>query len=145
VRTSSSTATADRRARPRPLQQLAERNRRRGLVGADLLQVALALGHRVDPGVHRGPVPAARQLLYVTLRHAGSIARTADSFQIPFHAGRQETGYTASELEPPIGIEPMTYALRGGLEPSTAVQAVTSILLARFIVPQLSGLVQGRC
>jgi hypothetical protein len=47
--------------------------------------------------------------------------------------------------EPPIGIEPMTYALRGGLHPSTAVQAATSILLARLIVPQLSGPVQGRC
>ncbi len=31
--------------------------------------------------------------------------------------------------EPPIGIEPMTYALRGGLEASTAVQMVTAALL----------------
>jgi hypothetical protein len=31
--------------------------------------------------------------------------------------------------EPPIGIEPMTYALREGLKPSSAVHRVTPVLL----------------
>jgi hypothetical protein len=48
-------------------------------------------------------------------------------------------------LEPPIGIEPMTYALREGLEPSTAVQTVTPALLARLLSPPASIMVQGRC
>jgi hypothetical protein len=48
-------------------------------------------------------------------------------------------------VEPPIGIEPMTYALRGGLKPSTAVRAVTSALLARPLSPPESRIVQGRC
>ena len=48
-------------------------------------------------------------------------------------------------VEPPIGIEPMTYALRGGLGPSTGVQTVTPALLARFLVPHASEVVQGRC
>jgi hypothetical protein len=47
--------------------------------------------------------------------------------------------------EPPIGIELMTYALREGLEPSTAVQAATSALLVRFLSPPVSRMVQGRC
>jgi len=50
-----------------------------------------------------------------------------------------------NSAEPPIGIEPMTYALREGLQLSTAVQAVTSALLARLLVPHVSGVVQGRC
>jgi hypothetical protein len=50
-----------------------------------------------------------------------------------------------SSWEPPIGIEPMTYALRGGLGSSTAVQAVTSALLAWLLSPPVSMMVQGRC
>ena len=57
---------------------------------------------------------------------------------------RQEL-LTCSVFEPPIGIEPMTYALRGGLEPSTAVQAVASVLLVRLLIPLASRMVQGRC
>jgi hypothetical protein len=52
---------------------------------------------------------------------------------------------TCRYVEPPIGIEPMTYALREGLEPSMAVQMVTPTLLARLLVPHVSGVVQGRC
>jgi hypothetical protein len=37
------------------------------------------------------------------------------------------------------------YVLRGGLEPSTAVQAVTPALLARLLAPHVSGVVQDRC
>jgi hypothetical protein len=48
-------------------------------------------------------------------------------------------------VEPPIGIEPMTYALRGGLGSSTAIQAVTSALLAWLLSPPVSVMVQGRC
>lgn len=52
---------------------------------------------------------------------------------------------TCGSVEPPIGIEPMTYALRGGLGSSTAVQAVTSALLAWLLSPPVSVMVQGRC
>jgi hypothetical protein len=51
----------------------------------------------------------------------------------------------AFAVEPPIGIEPMTYALREELEPSTVVQTVTPALLARLLSPPASTVVQGRC
>ena len=44
-----------------------------------------------------------------------------------------------------MGIEPMTYALRGGLEPSTGVQVVTSALFDWLLSPPVSVPVQGRC
>jgi hypothetical protein len=47
--------------------------------------------------------------------------------------------------EPPIGIEPMTYALRGGLESSAAVHRVTSAVLARLLVPPVSEVIQDCC
>ena len=50
-----------------------------------------------------------------------------------------------SSWEPPIGIEPMTYALRGGLESSTAVQTITPALPARLLSPPASIVIQGRC
>jgi len=50
-----------------------------------------------------------------------------------------------SELEPPIGIEPMTYALREGLEPSSAVQRITPTLIARLRLPSASTVVQVCC
>jgi hypothetical protein len=37
------------------------------------------------------------------------------------HETRVLSGLTCNYAEPPIGIEPMTYALRGGLQSSTAV------------------------
>ena len=36
----------------------------------------------------------------------------------------------------------MTYALRGGLRSSTAVQAVASVLLVRLLIPLASKMVQ---
>jgi hypothetical protein len=47
--------------------------------------------------------------------------------------------------EPSIGIEPMTYALRGGLGSSTAVQRVTPPLLAGLLVPLMSMVIQSCC
>ena len=47
--------------------------------------------------------------------------------------------------EPPIGIEPMTYALRGGFKPSTAVQPITSIQHVGVRSPAKSEIVQIRC
>ena len=41
----------------------------------------------------------------------------------------------ASCVEPPIGIEPMTYALRGGLEPSSDVHQITPACSLRSSVP----------
>jgi hypothetical protein len=48
-------------------------------------------------------------------------------------------------VEPPVGIEPMTYALRGGLHQSTAINRVTSALLAGLMVPPTSKVVHGCC
>jgi hypothetical protein len=47
--------------------------------------------------------------------------------------------------EPPIGIEPMTYALREGFGPSTAVRWITSAQHAGVLTPAKSEVVQGRC
>jgi hypothetical protein len=46
-------------------------------------------------------------------------------------------------VEPPIGIEPMTYALRGGLQASSAVHRVTPVLLTGLLGPSVSTVVQG--
>jgi hypothetical protein len=51
----------------------------------------------------------------------------------------------AFSVEPPIGIEPMTYALREGFSPSSAVHQVTHVLLARLIVPPTSKVVRACC
>src|SRR5262249_57401521 len=51
----------------------------------------------------------------------------------------------AFSVEPPIGIEPVTYALRGGFRPSTTVQWVTPALLARLLVPPTSKVMQSCC
>ena len=48
-------------------------------------------------------------------------------------------------MEPPIGIEPMTYALRGGFKVSRAVQQVTPPLVAVLPVPLLSMVIQDCC
>jgi hypothetical protein len=45
--------------------------------------------------------------------------------------------------EPPIGIEPMTYALRGGFRPSITVHPVTSCLLTESSIPPTSTIVQS--
>jgi hypothetical protein len=51
----------------------------------------------------------------------------------------------AAFAEPPIGIEPMTYALRGGRGVSTDVRRVTCGLVGRAPVPSVSRLIQSRC
>jgi len=51
----------------------------------------------------------------------------------------------ASDLEPPIGIEPMTYALRGGLDQSTVVRRTAPALLIGLLIPLASKVVQDRC
>jgi hypothetical protein len=84
----------------------------------------------------------------------GTAASRSDRFDSPIRPIRSTTRSTESNAsvrimlsswEPPIGIEPMTYALRGGLGSSTAVQAVTSALLAWLLSPPVSMTVQGRC
>ena len=47
--------------------------------------------------------------------------------------------------EPPPGIEPGTYALRGGLDSSSAVHRVTLALLIRLLAPPVSMVIQGCC
>jgi hypothetical protein len=64
---------------------------------------------------------------------------------VPVHAVERFVRITLLSWEPPIGIEPMTYALRGGRGVSTAVRAVTTGLLGRPPVPGMSRLIQGRC
>jgi hypothetical protein len=58
----------------------------------------------------------------------------------PFHDRKRPLTW-----EPPIGIEPMTYALRGVLSPSSAVRRVTPPLLTRLLVPRTSKVIQGCC
>ena len=48
-------------------------------------------------------------------------------------------------MEPPIGIEPMTYALRGGFKASTTVRWITSAQHTGVLAPAKSKVVQGRC
>ncbi len=47
--------------------------------------------------------------------------------------------------EPPIGIEPMTYALRGRFDSSTAVRWITPAQHAGVLAPAKSEVVQRRC
>jgi len=48
-------------------------------------------------------------------------------------------------VEPPIGIEPMTYALRGGSNPSATVHRITPTPLIGPLVPPESMAIQGCC
>src|SRR5262245_23660186 len=59
--------------------------------------------------------------------------------------GAQKEALTCTLSKQPIGIEPMTYALRGGFRPSTTVQWVTPALLARLLVPPTSKVMQSCC
>jgi hypothetical protein len=52
------------------------------------------------------------------------------------------TGFRA---EPPIGIEPMTYALRGGLGMSGNVHGMTSTQLLRLLGPAVATSIHPRC
>ena len=59
--------------------------------------------------------------------------------QAPFHARKGPLSW-----EPPIGIEPMTYALRGGLRSSTAVHRRHLGLVALFFMAADSTRIQAR-
>jgi hypothetical protein len=71
------------------------------------------------------------QLIGASRGHLGHpeavFERTADRGQV-----RKIARSWALSVEPPIGIEPMAYALRGEREPSTPVQWVTPLLLTGF-------------
>ena len=75
-----------------------------------------------------------------TITRAGVIRSTTRSTE-----SNVPCSINASELEPPIGIEPMTYALRGGREPSSGVHVAPVGLVVWALVPSLSRLIQGRC
>jgi hypothetical protein len=112
--------------------------------GAPLMIVKKFSQHRyVGCRIGRGASAAATRASRISPRSSGWSGRR----RCPTH--RQESPFDERKRplswEPPIGIEPMTFALRGGREPSTGIQAVTSILLARLLVPQVSGPVRGRC
>ena len=97
-------------------EQLAERRGGGGLVGAGLLEAPRLAGNRVGSGVDVDPEGPAGELLDVASGgggHGSTITRNADI--------RSTTRSTTvivsvrimlSSWEPPIGIEPMTYALR---------------------------------
>lgn len=51
----------------------------------------------------------------------------------------------AFELEPPIGIESMTYALRGVFDPSTVVHQVTPVLPSVLRIPFTSRIIGPDC
>jgi hypothetical protein len=65
---------------------------------------------------------------------------TPVSTKAPFMIGRGSLAW-----EPPIGIEPMTYALREGREASSAVQAVTIGPLRQLPAPGPSTPIQACC
>jgi hypothetical protein len=48
-------------------------------------------------------------------------------------------------VEPPIGIEPMTYALRGGLGMSGNVHGMTFVLLPRLLSPAVAASIHPCC
>jgi hypothetical protein len=52
-------------------------------------------------------------------------------------------GSSGVMVEPPIGIEPMSYALRGGLLASTVARWIAPALLVGHLVPVGSKIVQG--
>jgi hypothetical protein len=113
-----------RAGQPRP------RNDRRRLVGADLLQLPRLARNRVDARIDVDPVGAARQPLYVTSPGRHHEVTITQKLRLVPHDLTEAFEICPLSWEPPIGIEPMTYALQEGLQPSTVVQAVTSALLA---------------
>ena len=97
-------------------EQLAERRGGGGLVGAGLLEAPRLAGNRVGSGVDVDPEGPARELLDVASGgggHGSTITRNAD---IRSTTRSTEPNVSVrimlSSWEPPIGIEPMTYALR---------------------------------
>ena len=122
------------------------------------MSTARHIAHRVhDARQRRGAQPAiqaAQPTARATARHPRacpcSVCRpdhqpghTGAAFERAPGSGTKTYRSWAFSVEPPIGIEPMTYALRGGLEPFTAVQAVTTALLAWLLIPPASLVVQG--
>jgi hypothetical protein len=108
-------------------EQLAERCGGSGFVGAGLLEASRLAGDGVGSGVDGDPEGPAGKLLDVASGgggHGSTVTRNAD-IRATTHSTRPIVGIRIrlSSWEPPIGIEPMTYALRGGREPSTGVQA----------------------
>jgi hypothetical protein len=66
------------------------------------------------------------------------------SFHNPFHGFERFCSIYSFELEPPIGIEPMTYALRGGLQSSEAVHQPHLGLVALYFIAADSSRIQAR-
>jgi hypothetical protein len=116
-------------------EQLAERCGGGGLVGAGLPEQGFLASDRIGSCLNLDPEQAARQALYMTsVGHSRTIARSG--LIGPTRSTDSNAGVLIilSAWEPPIGIEPMTYALRGGLWSSTAVQAVTLPCSPGFLV-----------
>ena len=98
-------------------KQLAERGGGGGLVRAGLFEAPRLASHRVGPGVDVDPERPARELLDVASGgggHGAKITRNADIRSTTRSTGLNfSVRIMLSSWEPPIGIEPMTYALRG--------------------------------
>jgi hypothetical protein len=97
-------------------EQLAEHGGGGSFVGAGLLEAPWLAGDRVGSGVDVDPEGPAGELLDVASDgggHGRTITRNAD-----IRSTTRSTGVIVcvrimlSSWEPPIGIEPMTYALR---------------------------------
>jgi hypothetical protein len=97
-------------------EQAAERGGGRRVVGAGLLDTAPFAGDRVGSRVHVHTERPAGQLLDVASgrgSHGGTVTRWTP--MVPRLVPRARTrlfGLLCPTWEPPIGIEPMTYALR---------------------------------
>jgi hypothetical protein len=135
-------------------QQSAKRHMGGGLVGAGLPEETLLAGDRVGSGVDLDPERAARQPLYGTsagLGHNRTITRSG-RFGPRRDLRYRTSSIYASELEPPIGIEPMTYALRecshallAGSKPALALCSQGAAVADRWLLMAVRGHLGGTC
>ena len=93
-------------------EQLAERRGGGGFVGAGLLEAARLAGDRVGSGVDGDPEGPAGKLLDVASGGGGHESTVTRNTGIRSTRPIVGVRIMRSTWEPPIGLEPMTYALR---------------------------------
>ena len=123
-------------------EQSAERRGGGGLVGAGLLEAPRLARDTVGPGVDVDPERPTREFLDVASGgggHASAITRNADIRSTIRSTGpKLSVRIMLSSCEPPIGIEPMTYALREArASPAHALAAPIAREMARMALTAL--------